>query len=172
MNIFKNSELEINYNTSINRISFQNGKNGFVSCTIPSFNMVLCLLKNGSEFEHVVINQTVSELKIIKVGGNLALQFESNNRSSHIVINYSHANKIIEQGEAVLIRIKNIKNRFSKDSDNNSSEKNKFNKPPEVIKPLNIKRPNNLDIEASKSLKRSKSLVFSSPLKDLLVSEE
>ena len=175
MNIFRNQELQIDYNVKINRISIQNTKKGFVSCTLSSFQILICLLKHGSPFEEISINQMVSILKISKIGGNISLQFESKTHASVLILKYSYAEKIIEQSENALVRIGLLKSRFGKlntETNKETQDKtienitlhddddNHFEEKKNESTSLTCKRPSDINNDPGK-MKKSRSVNFS-----------
>ena len=108
MNIFKCSQLTIDFNQKLQRLSFQS-QDGFASLSIPSFHVLITLLKFGSKFEKVTLDQICSVVTITGVSGEYIVDFRSKNHIGYIMISRQIVGKLIQQSEIAFARLGTLK---------------------------------------------------------------
>ena len=88
MNLFRNNEVKIDYNTQMKRFSLAKNEE-WVSITHTSFHVMLVMMDVKTDYDQIVINQNCSQLEIIKIFKNFMLEFKCKNFTSVIVISDS-----------------------------------------------------------------------------------
>ena len=163
VSIYECEDLKIEFNPKINRISIQNSKKSWISCTSTAFQILLSLMRNGGAYEKISIEQITSTLEITKIGGNFCLVFNSKSIQSFLLIKYLSIPKLIHQSEIILAKINGVRMRYKSNesitTDIPQSLKEEDN-PLELLKKNNPspsrqnKRPANLSIQTGLSKKK------------------
>ena len=108
MNIFRHAELSIDFNDKLQRVSLQSDI-GWVSLTLSSFRLLISLLKFGSKYEKVSIDQICSSVSFTGINGEYIVEFKSKSHIGLIIIGKHIVGRLINQSEIVFSRIGTLK---------------------------------------------------------------
>ena len=124
MNIYQSPLLTIDYNTKFNRVSVTTPE-GFVSLTQTSWKIIVTLMKYGSKFEQIDINQVCSKVSAYFINGNLTLIFSGRTHTSQIFLSREMISRIVKNSEIMFAKIASLEMEGKTPSNPSSSLKMK-----------------------------------------------
>ena len=107
MNIFQSPSLTIDYNPKFNRVSVTTPE-GFVSLSQTSWKIIVTLMKYGSKFEQIDINQVCSKVAVYYINGNLTINFSGRSYTSQIFLTCEMISRIVKNSDIMFAKIASL----------------------------------------------------------------
>ena len=107
MKIHQSPYLTIDYNTKFNRVSVTTPE-GFVSLSQTSWKIIVTLMKYGSKFEQIDINQICSKVAAYYINGNLTINFSGRSYTSQIFLTREMISQIVKNSEMMFAKIASL----------------------------------------------------------------
>ena len=107
MKIYQSPLLTIDYNPKLNRVSITS-PDGFVSLTQTSWKLIVSLMKYGSKFEQIDINQICSKVSVYYMNNNLTITFSGRTHTSQIFLCRETISRIVKNSEIMFAKIASL----------------------------------------------------------------
>ena len=126
MNVLSTESVKVDYSVQLDRFSIIRD-NEWLSVGTTAFQLLNTLATSNHEFERVVVQQSGSEIEIIKLLGNYLLTFRSKTLTSSVVLTSNVMKTLCENHTRIMTMVRVERNRRGGNMEIN--KKRKFGTP-------------------------------------------
>lgn len=110
MNVLSTENVKVDYSIQLDRFSIIRN-NEWLSIGISAFEVLNTLAFSTNDFERIVVQQSGSEIEIIKLLGNFLLTFRSRTLTSNVVLSSSVMKTLSDNHTRIMNMVRVEKNR-------------------------------------------------------------